>query len=183
VKIALAARRGSCAKGPGWGKSAHLFLNNHQPRIGIPLDAIPEDLDNLVGQGGDVLGDEVEGDAGFEAVGIGVGDTPGVVALEGLLAGLAHDGDDLARRQGNGGRDSSSSRLLVLVLVLVLVQVWLWLWLWLLRRRHHSPGGHGSERLWHRWWSLPLHLFNPDNDSTATSHRDRFPTGPDPQKG
>lgn len=142
MRIALATRRGSCARGPDCFKVSTFASQHPQPWwVDVPLDAIPEDLDNLIGQCGDILGDEVEGDAGLDAIGIGVGDSSGVVALEGLLAGFAHDGDDLARRQRDGGWDSSSSRLLVLVLLLL---CW---WLWLLRRRHHAPGRHGSERL------------------------------------
>ena len=53
----------------------------------------------------------------------------------------------------------------------------MWWWLWLLRRRHHSPGGHGSERLWYRWWSLPLHLC-----SIPTTTQQRLPKETDSQR-
>jgi len=72
----------------------------------LPFDAIAEDIDHLVGQGGDVFGDEVEGDARFDAVAVavavaavGVGWGSGVVVGEGLLLGLPHEGDDLFWRE------------------------------------------------------------------------------------
>ncbi len=69
-----------------------------------PLNTIAEDINDLIGQGRNVLANEVERDTRLETVWIGREGTNGPVLIvtQGFLPGVAHQSDYLAGCDGAG---------------------------------------------------------------------------------